>query len=754
MAEAGLTADATTQSGQATEGAAVPGVPRRINMAALAVGAGIAVAIAAAVFLTFYFTGKEFERDVQAWQVRLGIVADSRAAAVNDWVEENFAHMRELAQNASLQLYLSELAFAEEDAETGAAKDKGKDTDVDEESPAEASYLRNLLVATAERTGFKAPPPVGEVAANVEVLGVAGIGLVDAEGRTLVSTRDMPPLSKRIRQAIAAALEGEPAFIDAYVGPAGEPTVGFALPIYGIQDEGEGEGAKGIGAVIGIRTLGRDLYERLIQPGAIEETAETYIIRRRGGSVEYLSPLADGTPPLKRSLAADTAELAAGFSLEKPGGFAFKRDYAGTDVLVTSRALADVPWVIVRKISRDEALAEADARRTTLLGVFGSIITIVTFAILFVWKRGASVRATQALHEARIALDRFQNMSKFMRVVTDSQPTQVVAVDGATQYTFANEPAARAAGIAVEDMVGKTMASVIGPIKAHVYEEINTSVLKTFDPESHMRVFGEEGEDGFQVVKSDHVPLRGDRDYPPGVLMVLDDITELTHERRRNERMMRELIDTLVSVVDRRDPFSANHSARVAEVARCVAEEMDCSEVEVKTVDIAGSLMNLGKIFIPPDLLTKSGDLSREERELIANSYLVSVDLLEGVSFDGPVVETIRELGETWNGSGPLGLKEEEILRTARILAVANTFVGMISPRAYRDAMTFERASDILMEETRSKFDRKAVTALVNFLENRDGSGRWAHFRRRPRTAADAEAAIPPGPPREELVDD
>lgn len=58
------------------------------------------------------------------------------------------------------------------------------------------------------------------------------------------------------------------------------------------------------------------------------------------------------------------------------------------------------------------------------------------------------------------------------------------------------------------------------------------------------------------------------------------------------------------------------------------------------------------------------------------------------------------------------------------------------------------------MEETRSKFDRKAVTALVNFLENRDGSGRWAHFRRRPRTAADAEAAIPPGPPREELVDD
>ncbi|MCK5166219.1 MAG: hypothetical protein KAQ66_02840, partial [Rhodospirillaceae bacterium] len=204
-------------------------------------------------------------------------------------------------------------------------------------------------------------------------------------------------------------------------------------------------------------------------------------------------------------------------------------------------------------------------------------------------------------------------------------------------------------------------------------------------------------------------------------------------ERRRNEKMLRQLINTLVSVVDRRDPFSSHHSSRVAEVAKAIAEEMATDEITAKTVDISGSLMNLGKIFIPSELLTKTGDLSDDERKTLINSYLVSADLLEDVSFEGPVVQTIREMGETIDGSGPLSLTEEKILPSARILAVANAFVGMVSARAYRDAMTFEKVSDILLSETGTKFDRKSVSALVNFLENRGGKEKWAHYRERPK---------------------
>ena len=717
---------------------------RRVNMTAMAIIAVMAVAVGGSVFGTFWFIEGERQREIQAWQVRLGIVADGRAAAVNDWTEQNFRHIRELSENASLQLYMSELALGSEVPIPGETKSQKEEADADaEEEAASASYLRNLLIATAERTGFKAPQPIGEVAANIERVGIAGIGLVDKEGKSLVSTPDMPPMTAKIRAAVIKALEGEPAVIDVFLGASGEPTMGFALPVFGIQDDSEG--AKGIGAVIGLRTVGKDLFRRLKQPGETAQTTETYIVRAKGVAVEYLTPLADGTPPLKRSMSSDTPDLAAAHALKRPGGFAIKLDYAGTEVLAASRPIAILPWVLIRKISRQEALSATDTRLTTLLTVFILVIVGVTVAIFAVWRHGSSLRATQAAATMKIALERFENMSKFMRVVTNSQRNLIIAVDGETKYTFANEPAAKEGKIPAEDMLGKTMSSIIGPIKAQAFAAINKNVLKNFERESHTLVFGDEdledsdSSEAFQMVQADFVPLRGDRDFPPAVLMVLNDITELTHERRRSEKMLRGLINTLVGVVDRRDPFSANHSARVAEVAGAIASEMGLDESDCKSVDIAGSLMNLGKIFISAELLTKTEDLTPEERSIVGNAYLVTVDLLQNVTFDGPVVETIRQLGETWDGSGPLGLKEDEILVTARILSVANAFVGMVSSRAYRGAMPFQKAADILLEETGSKVDRKAVTALVNYLENRGGNRRWIHFSEPPEEKKDKD---------------
>ncbi|MBL4613693.1 MAG: PAS domain-containing protein, partial [Magnetovibrio sp.] len=518
----------------------------------------------------------------------------------------------------------------------------------------------------------------------------------------------------------------------------------------GIQDDATG--AKGIGAVIGIKVIDDELFAKLIQPGQTSETSETYLVRKQGITAGYLSPLADGTAALKRALALDTPNLAAAFALQSPGGFAIKRDYLGEEVLMTSRPISGAPWVLLRKVNRAEALAESETRLTTLLTVFILIIVGVTIAVFAVWRHGSSLRATQAAENFKLSSESFENLSKFMNLISNSHPAGIVAVGQDTVYTYANEPAANDVGILVDDMMGKTMAAVMGPIKAQVFTEINDKIIKRFIEtndrdgcrQMHISVFGDDDDEDaeeLKVIKSDHIPLRGDRDHVPGILMILEDITELTRERRRSEKMLRQLIDTLVSVVDRRDPFSANHSKHVAEVAKAIAEEMGQDEVSAKTVDIAGSLMNLGKIFIPPDLLTKTGDLTPEERQTLMSSYLVSVDLLKDVTFEGPVVDTIRDMGETWDGNGPLGKEGEGILDTARILSVANAFVGMASARAYRDAMTFEKVSDILLSDTGSKFDRKPVSALINYLENREGKEKWAHFRERPKVSDGADEA-------------
>jgi PAS domain S-box-containing protein len=681
-----------------------------------AAAAALILAVVVGIWLVVAFVDREAERDTQQWQIRLGIVADSRTLEVNRWLEEQFQTVQSLAENASLQLYMTEISLG------------GGDSD---DAQAELGYLRNLLNATAARDGFLPAMPEPTVNANVAPMGQAGLGLVDASGNLLAATDTMPPLTPRLRRAMAIAGEGQPALVDLFEGPGGDPAMGFVVPVYGVQaDAGSSES---IGFVVGLRQVGDGLFERLRQPGETAATAESYLVRKLDTTVEYLSPLADGTKALKRRLALDTPGLAAAFVVDKPGGFAIKRDYRSDDVLVTGRAVAGAPWFLVRKVALSEALAETDRRRTTLLTTFILVIIGIAVTIVAVWRHGTSVRAAEAVERFRRANDQLENFSRFLRVVTDGQPTAVSAVTEEGRYTFANAKAAEGTGIGQEEMLGKTMASVIGPVRAKIFQDINTDALRASEPQNRLHAFEEE--DGTHTVMSDHIPLRSDRDHPPSVLMILQDITEVVSEREGREQTMRDLVTTLVRLVDRRDPFSANQSQRAAEVAAAIADEMGEPEEMRRTVDIAGNLMNLGKILVPQEVLTKTAGLTEEEAEQIRESLLATAEMVEGVDFDLPVAETLRHLQERWDGSGyPAGLAGDAITLGARIIAVANAFVGMASARAYREAMDFDRISAQLMADAGTRYDSRPVAALINIVNNRGGRERWDYFRTPPET--------------------
>ena len=108
----------------------------------------------------------------------------------------------------------------------------------------------------------------------------------------------------------------------------------------------------------------------------------------------------------------------------------------------------------------------------------------------------------------------------------------------------------------------------------------------------------------------------------------------------------------------------------------------------------------------------------------------LSADLLEDVEFDGPVVEVLRQVRERWDGAGePDGRGGDEILLPARVVAAANAFVAMISPRAWRPGMSIDEAIDRLMAEVGGAFDRRVVAALINRLDNRGGRDVWADER-------------------------
>lgn len=673
------------------------------------------------VVLVFNFVESERARDLRAWQVRLGIVADSRFAAVSNWLDEQYAHLTVLAENAALQIYMTELALG------------GGDQRRVTEEAAQAGYLRNLLVVAAERGGFTGRAVGPRVAANVQRVGVAGLALLDVSGRIIVSTPEMPPIGPTLEGFMTAAPRGERAIKGPYPGTAGNPTMAFAVPVFAVQ--GDARASEQIGVVLGVKEVGGQLYPLLRQPGAVDETGETLLIRSTGALAEYLSPLMDGTAGLERKIALETPELAAAFAIQMPGGFAIKRDYRGQEVLVTGRAFAAVPWTLVQKIDRDEALAESDARLTRQLITFLLVLTVISAVIVAAWWHGSSRRARVAAASYQRLAERHENQRKFLELVTDSQPNLIFIVDAQeSRFRFANLMTARRAGIDSRDILGKTLAAVLGPEEARRHQAHMRLAVERGGPVSAVERVA--ASDEARVVQSEYIPMAEAEDEEPGILVIERDITAAVTERERRERTQRHLVETLVAVVDQRDPYAANHSLRVAVVARAIAEEMNLESVMVETAEIAGKLTNLGKIRVPQEVLTKAEGLSPDELRQVRESIQNSADLIAGIEFDGPVIETLRQLQEHWDGSGgPRGLAGDEILITARIVAVANAFVAMVSSRAYRPGIGFDGAVETLLSQIGTAFDRRVVAALINHLDSHGGRDRWAEFAESPPAA-------------------
>jgi HD-GYP domain-containing protein (c-di-GMP phosphodiesterase class II) len=673
---------------------------RRARRTMLAVLGLLSICAAVGIGLAINFVQSERQRTLQQWQVRLGIVADSRASDVALWLDGQYTTMRDLAQNASLQMYVGGLTAGAKDTQT-----------------VEGGYLRNLLTATAQRDGFIPSRPKQQINANVAITGTSGLAILDTSGKALVATNGMPALPPEFAAAQAQAMQGKPGLVDAQLSGQGLPVIGFAMPVYSIQ--GDAGVTPNIGFVVGLKELGQDLFGRLAQPGDTSETAETYLVRRNGDEITYLSPLADGSEPLKRQLSTGTADLADAYALNHPGDFAQGRDYRGHDVLFASRPIAGSPWVLVRKIDRAEALGDSEKRLAVILTTLIVAVAAAIALSLFLWRQGTSVRLAKAVSRNKAIMEKMKRTAEFLQLVSDAQPTAIATIDMEGRYTFANRHAADEANSTSEAVLGKTMGEVLGPFKANLYKEINQSVLKGGAAISQTHTF-----DGTppRIVRSEHIPLM-EGGQPAGVLMIEQDVTDLFHERDRAEKTLEGLVTTLVGLLDSRVPFSSNHSSRVAMVSKAIATEMGATPEEIRTAEVTGNLINLGKLLVPHEILTKTSALSDEEREVVRRSLLDTAKMLEGVDFDIPVAAALSQAQERWDGTGyPNGLKGDEINLSARVVSLANGFVSLISARSFREAMSAEKACNILLSDAGWQYDRRTVAALMNYLFNRGGA--------------------------------
>lgn len=670
---------------------------RTIALMGLALLAGVV----AGIVLVFQFVGEERARDLRAWQSRLGIVAESRVAELDGWLARQREVARSLADNPTIELLLTEIASV------GGEPAKLADGE------AQMAYVANLLEATADRAGFKGPVLGPEVPANVSRVALAGLALFGADGRFLAGAPE----------ALRIDLPSDPAaaVLEILSDPSSGPSIRLIEPIYPVQG-GEDPGAE-IGYLVAIRPLARDFYDLLEQPGSIGTGLESVLLRDDRHLVRYLSPLDGKDEARQTSLDKTTLDLAATFALEVIGGFALKRDYAGRDVLVTSRALTQADWVVMTKIEGAEALAESEARLSRLLIVLLLTVGLLAVVLIAVWRHGASRRAARAAGLYRRTAEQLEQQRNLLRLVTDTQPTGIFIADAGGHYRFANRVTAANAGLSQEDLIGKTLKAVLGPAEAEPYLASNQAALQSGQPARRQIRRAANGA-GEQILHSEHIPMTAGTEgaHPASVLVVERDVTAEVRERERRINALDGLVKTLVRVVDQRDPYAAEHSTRVGKLSARLAREMGLPGSEVETARIAGTLMNLGKILVPSTVLASGEALSDEEQQIVRQSIQATAALLEPVEFDGPVVESLRQCQERIDGSGgPAGLAGEEILPAARVIAVANAFIGMISERAHRAGLSVEEACGQLLGAVDRAFDRRVVVALINSIENKGG---------------------------------
>ncbi len=177
---------------------------------------------------------------------------------------------------------------------------------------------------------------------------------------------------------------------------------------------------------------------------------------------------------------------------------------------------------------------------------------------------------------------------------------------------------------------------------------------------------------------------------------------------------LEETVRAIATIVELRDPYTAGHQARVADLAAAIAKQMGLSDDRVHGVHLAGVLHDLGKIQVPAEILSKPGRLSEVEHSLIKVHPQAGYDILKGIDFPWPIAQMVVQHHERLDGSGyPQGLKGDDILFEACILGVADVVESMSSHRPYRPGWGVEAALEEITRQRGVQFDPHVVDACV-----------------------------------------
>jgi PAS domain S-box-containing protein/putative nucleotidyltransferase with HDIG domain len=327
-----------------------------------------------------------------------------------------------------------------------------------------------------------------------------------------------------------------------------------------------------------------------------------------------------------------------------------------------------------------------------------------------------------------VFLDNTQKMlrkaDEKIRRIFDNSFDGIAVLDLDGNVVEANRTILDIAGLQSDvEIIGRNYIDFITPLDR---KRIKTQVQKVFSVE---RITNLEctliRKDGTEVcIEINAVQLNDIYNDPFGILLSMKNVSrhKQAEEANRlyNEKMLQvmgEIIEAMARMVEIRDPYTAGHQRRVSVLAAAIAREMELPNETVEGVRVAGMVHDIGKIYIPAEILSKPTELNEMEYRMIEQHPRLSYDILNAIEFPWPVATIVYQHHERIDGSGyPEKLSGEDITIEARILAVADVVEAMASRRPYRAALGVDRAIEEISKKRGILYDSAVVDACKKTL--------------------------------------
>ena len=324
------------------------------------------------------------------------------------------------------------------------------------------------------------------------------------------------------------------------------------------------------------------------------------------------------------------------------------------------------------------------------------------------------VQAEEALRESE---------ARYRTLVENANEGIVVVQDGLIKFT--NPKFRELSGCTESDLACKHFTEFLHPEERAAALERYQKRMKgeTVPSVYSFRAIDKQGKVRWVESKAVLITWEG----KPAVLNFLSDITDRVQaqeERRRNFERLRKLLEetvaTLAATVELKDPYTAGHQRRVSQLACAIAKELGLPEERIEGLRLAAVVHDIGKMAVPTEILSKPGHLNKLEFDMVKNHPTAGYELLKHIEFPWPVAKIVLQHHERLDGSGyPQGLKGEEILLEARILAVADVVEAMSSHRPYRAALGLEKALEEIERGKGTHYDPQVVDACVRLFKEK-----------------------------------